>query len=308
MLMTAAPCAIARLMPVTESAQRISSGSGTLSARMPGQTPRMPTSFFGAEATAAVSVPWAEATGSPPRVERLPPANSGWAASSWESTSASSGLGGVTGGGTSAGSTIAARQPAAVERVGRRAPACGGRAGWARRRGAARGRAAPGRARARGPARRHRRPCRRGARRGRRRARRRRGPAARRRSRSRGPRARRPRAASPGSVTVGRSGAADAPAGASHGRHDDGEEKAARHPSHCRPRSRAGRRPRAAPAAPRASARVAAQRGAGPHRAQQRGRGAVALLAVLLAEARRARRAPCRARSRRPTRAGRAGG
>ena len=121
MLMTAAPCAIARLIPVTESAQRISSGSGTLSARMPGQTPVMPTSFFGAAATAAVSVPWAEATGSPPSVATLPPANSGWAASSWESTSASSGLAGVTGGGTSAGSTIAARHAERrVERVGRR--------------------------------------------------------------------------------------------------------------------------------------------------------------------------------------------
>ena len=112
MLMTAAPCSIARAMPATESAQRISSGSATLSARMPGQTPRMPTSFFGAEATAAVSVPWADRSGRPPRVERLPPANSGWLGSAWESTSASSGLCGVTGGGTRLGSTITPRQPA----------------------------------------------------------------------------------------------------------------------------------------------------------------------------------------------------
>ena len=112
MLMTAAPCSIAREMPATESSQRISSGSGTLSARMPGQTPRMPTSFFGAAATDAVSVPWAERTGRPPSVETLPPANSGWVWSSWESTSASSGLCGVTGGGIRRGSTIAARQAA----------------------------------------------------------------------------------------------------------------------------------------------------------------------------------------------------
>ncbi len=112
MLMTAAPCAIARLMPLTESAQRIISGSGTLSARMPGHTPRMPRSFFGAAATAAVSVPCADATGSPPRVETLPPTNSGCVVSSWESTSASSGLVGETGGGIRRGSTIAARHAA----------------------------------------------------------------------------------------------------------------------------------------------------------------------------------------------------
>ena len=112
MLMTAAPCSIARAIPVTEFAQRISFGSETLTARMPGQTPRMPTSFFGAAATAAVSVPWALWSGKPPSVERLPPANSGWLTSAVESTSASSGLCGVTGGGTRLGSTIAARQAA----------------------------------------------------------------------------------------------------------------------------------------------------------------------------------------------------
>ena len=112
MLMTAAPSAIARAMPATESLQRICSGSATLTARIPGQTPRIPTSFLGAAATAAVSVPWADCTGNVPTVEMLPPANSGWVGSSWESISASSGLCGVTGGGTRRGSTIAARHAA----------------------------------------------------------------------------------------------------------------------------------------------------------------------------------------------------
>ncbi len=112
MLITAAPCSIARAMPATELAQRISFGRLTLSARMPGQTPRMPLSFLGAAAMAAVSVPCALSIGKPPSVERLPPANSGWLTSAVESTSASSGLAGVTGGGTRLGATIAARQAA----------------------------------------------------------------------------------------------------------------------------------------------------------------------------------------------------
>ena len=79
---------------------------------MPGQTPRMPRSFFGAAATAAVSVPCALRIGKPPSVETWPPANSGWLTSAVESISASSGLVSVTGGGTRLGSTIAARQAA----------------------------------------------------------------------------------------------------------------------------------------------------------------------------------------------------
>ena len=120
MLITAAPCSIARAMPVTELAQRISFGSETLSARMPGQTPRMPRSFLGAAATAAVSVPCALSIGKPPSVERLPPANSGWLTSAVESTSASSGLVAVTGGGTRLGvDDRGAPGGAGVERVRR---------------------------------------------------------------------------------------------------------------------------------------------------------------------------------------------
>jgi hypothetical protein len=112
MLITDAPCSLARAMPATEFAQRISSGRLTLRARMPGQTPRIPRSFLGAAATAAVSVPCALSSGKPPSVERWPPANSGWLTSAVESISASIGLLSVTGGGTRPGSTIVSRQAA----------------------------------------------------------------------------------------------------------------------------------------------------------------------------------------------------
>ena len=69
-------------MPLAESRARIAlGGSGMLSARAPGQTPRMPTPFFGAAATAAVAVPCRLSSGRPPSVRELPPANSGWVAS-----------------------------------------------------------------------------------------------------------------------------------------------------------------------------------------------------------------------------------
>src|SRR3954463_12428657 len=52
MLITRALWRIAVAMPLTESAQVISAGSGTLSARMPGQMPRMPRPLAGAAARA----------------------------------------------------------------------------------------------------------------------------------------------------------------------------------------------------------------------------------------------------------------
>ena len=59
MLMTDAPLSSARATPPAESAQLMPSAlSGTLSARMPGQTPRMPAPLDGAAATEAVAVPW----------------------------------------------------------------------------------------------------------------------------------------------------------------------------------------------------------------------------------------------------------
>ncbi len=88
----------------------MSPGSGTLSARAPGQTPAMPTPLVGAAATEAVAVPWAIVTGYFGSVVVLPPTNSGCVASSWASTSAISGLVGVTGGIGSAGSATAERQ------------------------------------------------------------------------------------------------------------------------------------------------------------------------------------------------------
>ena len=67
-----------------------------LSARAPGQTPRMPTSFFGAAATAAVAVPCRLSSGRPPSVLVLESPNSGWVSSRRVSSSAISGLSGVT--------------------------------------------------------------------------------------------------------------------------------------------------------------------------------------------------------------------
>ena len=63
MLMTAAPALIAAAIWSADEAQVISGGSGTLSARAPGQTPAMPTPLVGAAATEAVAVPWAIVTG-----------------------------------------------------------------------------------------------------------------------------------------------------------------------------------------------------------------------------------------------------
>ena len=60
MLITAAPRLDRRRRSASaDAAQVISGGSGTLSARAPGQTPAMPTPLAGAAATEAVAVPWA---------------------------------------------------------------------------------------------------------------------------------------------------------------------------------------------------------------------------------------------------------
>src|ERR671917_1098139 len=110
MLITAAPRSIAVAIRSAERAQLIDFGSGTLSALAPGHTPTIPTPFTGAAATDAVAVPCEAFTGSSGSVLVAPPTNSGCAGSSWLSTSAISGLFGVTAGGTSAGSATRARQ------------------------------------------------------------------------------------------------------------------------------------------------------------------------------------------------------
>ena len=115
MLITAAPARRAALIWRAESEQRISAGRATLSARAPGKTPRLPTPLAAAAATAAVAVPWKSVSDWPPVVVMLPVANSGWVMSSWESTSAISGLDGVTAGGASAGSTTRSRQGEAAD-------------------------------------------------------------------------------------------------------------------------------------------------------------------------------------------------
>ena len=110
MLITAARSSIALAICSVEREHVISAGSGTLSARAPGQTPTMPRPLAGAAATEAVAVPCELATGNWTRASVLPPSNSGCVLSSWASTSAMSGLAGVTAGGASAGSTTQSRQ------------------------------------------------------------------------------------------------------------------------------------------------------------------------------------------------------
>ncbi len=113
MLITAAPRRTARAIAREESEQRICwpFGSGTLSARAPGQTPSIPTPLAGAAATVAVAVPWKSASCVPPSVAMFEPAISGWLVSTIVSTSAISGLAGVTAGAT-AGPTTKSRQAA----------------------------------------------------------------------------------------------------------------------------------------------------------------------------------------------------
>src|SRR5689334_6871163 len=110
MLMTDAPASIAVAIWSPEAEQVIVLGSGTLSARAPGQTPTKPRPLTGAAATDAVAVPCAIVTGYLGIVVMWPPTNSGCGAYSWASTSAISGLADVTAGGVSAGSATSARQ------------------------------------------------------------------------------------------------------------------------------------------------------------------------------------------------------
>ena len=135
MLITAAPSRIASRTPRAEAEQvSASGGSGTLSARAPGQTPRIPTSFLGAAATAAVAVPWRLSSGRVPSVRTLEPANSGWLSSSRVSSSAISGLVASTGGGARFGSATAARQASGDFDSGSSGTACLVRrsaSGWA---------------------------------------------------------------------------------------------------------------------------------------------------------------------------------
>src|SRR4051795_2792878 len=117
MLITAAPVLTASSMPSPEAAQVISPSvlgtvsSGTLIARAPGQTPRMPTPLRGAAATDAVAVPWELVTWWPGSVEKKrSPAHSPCVTSAAASTSAIIGEVSVTGGGAIAGSTTLLRQ------------------------------------------------------------------------------------------------------------------------------------------------------------------------------------------------------
>src|SRR3954454_16564980 len=117
MLITEAPLATACSIASPDAAHVISPSvpgevfSGTLSARAPGHTPRMPVPFCGAAATDSVAVPCELSTGVPGVVLTFgSPAHSGCVMSAAASTSAISGLCGVTGGGGSDGSATTARQ------------------------------------------------------------------------------------------------------------------------------------------------------------------------------------------------------
>src|SRR4051812_4914527 len=117
MLMTLAPDSTALAIASPDASQLISPSvpgtvfSGTLSVRAPGQTPRMPIPFWGAAATDAVAVPWGLVTGVPGIVVKFgSPVHSGCVMSAAASTSAISGLWGVTGGGSWSGAATWARQ------------------------------------------------------------------------------------------------------------------------------------------------------------------------------------------------------
>src|SRR3954453_12050489 len=101
--------------------------SGTLSARAPGQTPRIPIPFWGAAATDIVAVPWELSTGVPGMVETFgSPVHSGWLRSAAASTSAISGLCGPTGGGGIDGSATTERQLLGGADSGSAGTACSG--------------------------------------------------------------------------------------------------------------------------------------------------------------------------------------
>src|SRR3954465_8071551 len=117
MLMTLAPLSTALAIASPEASQLISPSvpgtvlSGTLSVRAPGHTPRMPIPFWGALATEAVAVPCGLVTAVPGIVAKFgSPVHSGCVVSAAASTSAISGLWGVTGGGVRSGEAIWERQ------------------------------------------------------------------------------------------------------------------------------------------------------------------------------------------------------
>ena len=272
MLMTAAPCSIARAMPATELAQRISLGQADVE-----RAHARPD----AEDAAVVLRRRGDGGGLGPvraldreaaeRCETLPPANSGWLTSAVESMSASSGLVGRDRRRDQAGvDDRGAPGGAGVERVGRRGLHAAGRAGWARRRAAGpRARSARGelaRAAARDDVGAGADPA---------------GAVARRRSRRRRAAGRAP------TSQVERSPARRPPpcrrAAPSVGERGGG--RAGR--SAQQPATTSGGRGEAAAHRPTVGTPSAQWVGAAvarPHRAQQRGRGAVALLAVLVAE------------------------
>ena len=128
MLMTAAPRLIASPIWDADRPQLISSGSGTLSARAPGQMPTVPTPLTGAAATDMVAVPCVLVTGYCSIASTLPPTHSACVLSSWASTSAISGLFASTAGGDSAGSTTQSRQSSGGADSGSPAPVRSGAA------------------------------------------------------------------------------------------------------------------------------------------------------------------------------------
>src|SRR3954454_5450742 len=108
---------IASAMPAADCAQLMPVGlaARTLSARAPGQTPRMPMPFCGAAATAAVAVPCTSNGAIAPVVEnRVSWVHSGCVGSACVSTRAISGLLRVTGGGLMLGDTTTDRQALGV--------------------------------------------------------------------------------------------------------------------------------------------------------------------------------------------------
>src|SRR6188472_1008735 len=101
---------IAVAIALAESAQVMYAGRDTLSIRAPGQTPRTPIPLAGAAATAAVAVPWKSVSGWVLVELKLgSPVHSGCVMSACSSTTAMSGLEGVTAGGSIAGFATSAR-------------------------------------------------------------------------------------------------------------------------------------------------------------------------------------------------------
>src|SRR3954470_18355427 len=133
MLITDAPFWTAASIASPDAEQVISPSvpglvlSGTLSARAPGHTPRMPMPFCGAAATDIVAVPWALSTGVPGSVATFgSPVHSGWVRSAAASTSAIRGLCGPTGGGGIDGSATTERQLLGGADSGSAGTACSG--------------------------------------------------------------------------------------------------------------------------------------------------------------------------------------